>query len=120
MGHHAQLGLGITKRVHYKKKGAKNRSGKLRWKRKQELQADCLPRLGPRRRQARPARARRRRGGGHRDRAIGDDTLQKKAGLKVAIAGSSATAPPAVRYFKKGFRRGELRDCLRELRLALH
>jgi len=118
MGHHAQLGLGITKVVHYKKKSEKRKSAALRWKRKQELQADCLAGVW-----AADIGKRGRLDPGDVEEAliavaaIGDDALQKAAGRKVDRRkwghGSSAQR---VSHFKKGFRRGALTDCLRSLK----
>jgi predicted metalloprotease len=117
MGHHAQLGLGITKVVHHKKKEERSKTAALRWKRQQELQADCLAGVW-----AADIEKRGRLEAGDTNEAvtavasIGDDALQKAAGKKVDRKtwghGSSAQR---VRYFKKGFRRGALKDCLREL-----
>jgi len=111
MGHHAQLGMGVSAKVHAARKRDKEAGRQMLIR--QELQADCLAGLW-----AHSAKQRDLLEKGDLDEAItalvsiGDDNMQRQAGARVDSSrwthGSSAQR---ARWFKKGYRSGKLESC---------
>ena len=114
LGHHVQNLLGYDQEFaqHIESSG-KNSPAASAWSVRQELQADCLAGVWA-------------HGAAQRDlleagdleeglnaaAAIGDDTLAKKAGAEVVPESfTHGTSAQRVRWFKRGFERGQVLDC---------
>ncbi len=113
VGHHLQTVLGISARIQRAKQGL-SRAEQNAWSVKQELQADCFAGIWAH--HADKTRDVLERGdveeGLRAAAAIGDDTLQRKAGAEVAPESwTHGSSEQRVRWFKRGMTQGTLEAC---------
>lgn len=112
VGHHVQHLLGISDKVDQLRRSHPGQANALSVR--MELQADCFAGLWARR----ADQARNILEGGDLEEAlnaataIGDDTLQKKSqGYIVPDAFTHGTSAQRVKWFKRGFESGDIRQC---------